>query len=128
MQNNCRNGPITIPCPFGWDTLEVLGRNPSEQRFDPAYKARLRAIATEFRDEPDVWLEVWNEPYWWDGRSNKMRAERASENARLQQASLGRQDHHDGVCRGSQEARPRHHQGAGTRSLPPSGGRAWSGL
>lgn len=67
VQNNRRNGLITILCPFGWDTLEVLGLNPSEQSFYPAYKARMRAIATEFRNEPDVWLEVWNEPYWWDG-------------------------------------------------------------
>lgn len=67
VQNNRRNGLITILCPFGWDTLEVLGLNPSEQPFYPAYKARMRAIAIEFRNEPDVWLEVWNEPYWFDG-------------------------------------------------------------
>lgn len=67
VENNRRNGLITVLCPFGWDTLEVLGLNPSEQPFYPAFKARMRAIATEFRNEPDVWLEVWNEPYWWQG-------------------------------------------------------------
>jgi mannan endo-1,4-beta-mannosidase len=67
VENNRRNGLITVLCPFGWDTLEILGLNPSEQQFYPAFKARMRAIATEFRHEPDVWLEVWNEPYWWQG-------------------------------------------------------------
>lgn len=67
VENNRRNGLITVFCPFGWDSLEVLGRNPSEQTFYPAFKIRMRAIATEFRNEPDVWLEVWNEPYWWQG-------------------------------------------------------------
>jgi mannan endo-1,4-beta-mannosidase len=67
VENNRRNGLITLFCPFGWDSVEVLGLNPSEQSFYPAFKARMRAIATEFRNEPDVWLEVWNEPYWWQG-------------------------------------------------------------
>ena len=67
VTDNRRNGLITIFCPFGWDSLDLLGLNPSAQPFYPALKARMRAIATEFRDEPDVWLEVWNEPYWWQG-------------------------------------------------------------
>ncbi len=67
VQTNRRNGLVTILCPFGWETLDILGLNPSEQRFYPEYKARMRAIAAEFRNEPDVWLEVWNEPYWFDG-------------------------------------------------------------
>ncbi len=67
VENNRRNGLITVFCPFGWDTLEVLGLNPSAQPFYPQFKARMQAIALEFRDEPDVWLEVWNEPYWWQG-------------------------------------------------------------
>jgi len=67
VTDNRRNGLVTVLCPFGWDTLEVLGLNPSQQPFYAEFKARMRAIATEFRDEPDVWLEVWNEPYWWQG-------------------------------------------------------------
>jgi mannan endo-1,4-beta-mannosidase len=67
VDNNRRNGLITILCPFGWDTLEVLGLNPSEQPFHAEFLARMRAIATEFRNEPDVWIEVWNEPYHWTG-------------------------------------------------------------
>jgi mannan endo-1,4-beta-mannosidase len=67
VTDNRRNGLVTVLCPFGWDTLEVLGLNPSAQPFYTEFKSRMRAIATEFRDEPDVWLEVWNEPYWWQG-------------------------------------------------------------
>lgn len=67
VTDNRRNGLVTVLCPFGWDTLEVLGLNPSQQPFYAEFKARMRAIATEFRDAPDVWLEVWNEPYWFDG-------------------------------------------------------------
>jgi len=67
VTENRRNGLVTVLCPFGWDTLEVLGLNPSQQPFYGEFKARMRAIAAEFRDEPDVWLEVWNEPYWWQG-------------------------------------------------------------
>ena len=67
VAENRRNGLVTVLCPFGWDTLEVLGLNPSQQPFYAEFKARMRAIAAEFRDEPDVWLEVWNEPYWWEG-------------------------------------------------------------
>jgi mannan endo-1,4-beta-mannosidase len=67
VEANRRNGLITILCPFGWDTLLVLGLNPSQQPFFAAYKAKMRAIAAEFKNEPDVWLEVWNEPYYWTG-------------------------------------------------------------
>ncbi len=67
VANNRRNGLITVLCPFGWDTLEILGLNPSAQPFYAQFKARMQAIALEFKDEPDVWLEVWNEPYWWQG-------------------------------------------------------------
>ena len=67
VTDNRRNGLVTVLCPFGWDTLEVLGLNPSQQPYYGEFKARMRAIAAEFRNEPDVWLEVWNEPYWWQG-------------------------------------------------------------
>ncbi len=67
VSDNRRNGLVTILCPFGWDTVEVLGMNPSQQPFYADFKTRMRAIAYEFRNEPDVWLEVWNEPYWWEG-------------------------------------------------------------
>jgi mannan endo-1,4-beta-mannosidase len=59
---------VTILCPFGWideagnQTL-FTGLNPSEQEFYSAYKIKMKAIAEQFKEQPDVWIEVWNEPY-----------------------------------------------------------------
>ncbi|MBF2005470.1 MAG: cellulase family glycosylhydrolase [Chlorogloeopsis fritschii C42_A2020_084] len=67
--NNRANGKITIFCPFGWDGMSstpLLGNNPSQTWWWDEYKARYREIANQFKDQPDVWLELWNEPYWWD--------------------------------------------------------------
>ena len=30
----------------------------------------MQAIARHFRDQPDVWLEVWNEPFHWNNQNN----------------------------------------------------------
>jgi mannan endo-1,4-beta-mannosidase len=59
---------VTILCPFGWvdeDGNQTLftGLNPSEQEFYNAYKIKMKAIAEQFKEQPDVWIEVWNEPY-----------------------------------------------------------------
>jgi mannan endo-1,4-beta-mannosidase len=59
---------ITILCPFGWvDTTgtQILftGLNPKSQVFFEDYKTKMRAIAEQFKNQPDVWIEVWNEPY-----------------------------------------------------------------
>jgi mannan endo-1,4-beta-mannosidase len=67
VERNRRNGMVTILCPFGWGTDLILGMNPSDQVFYSRYIARLQAVATEFRNEPDVWIELWNEPYWFTG-------------------------------------------------------------
>lgn len=59
---------VTILCPFGWvdeagsQTL-FTGLNPSDQQYYNLYKLKMKAIAEQFKDQPDVWLEVWNEPY-----------------------------------------------------------------
>lgn len=65
---NRLNGAITILCPFGWvneQGVQTLftGLNPTSQLFYEAYKVKMRAIAKQFKDQPDVWIEVWNEPY-----------------------------------------------------------------
>ncbi|WP_052732680.1 RICIN domain-containing protein [Hymenobacter terrenus] len=68
-QTNRAHGKITIFCPFGWNPTPAetfVGLTPSQTPFWNEYKAKMREIATFFRDQPDVWLEVWNEPYWWD--------------------------------------------------------------
>ncbi|HMO25310.1 MAG TPA: cellulase family glycosylhydrolase [Tepidisphaeraceae bacterium] len=69
VNDNRAHGKVTILCPFGWlDTNDTkfVGQNPSQTYWWNDYLARMRQIATQFRDQPDVWIEVWNEPYWWD--------------------------------------------------------------
>jgi mannan endo-1,4-beta-mannosidase len=68
---NRANGIITVFCPFGWIdtagiTTEFTGKNPRQQSFYSDYKNRMQLIAQQFKNQPDVWIEVWNEPYRWD--------------------------------------------------------------
>lgn len=65
---------ITILCPFGWvDTngqqILFTGLNPSSQPFYDAYKLKMKQIAEHFKDQTDVWIQVWNEPYNWDNNN-----------------------------------------------------------
>lgn len=65
------HGRITILCPFGWvdeQGVQTLftGLNPRQQPFYTDYVVQMQAIAAHFAGQPDVWLEVWNEPYHWD--------------------------------------------------------------
>lgn len=66
-----------ILCPFwydnkdlggsiNWDAAQLLGNNPSSDERYEIVKNRMREIATLFKDEMDVFLELWNEPYYWD--------------------------------------------------------------
>ncbi len=69
VNDNRANGKVTILCPFGWDgsaATEFVGQNPSQTSWWVSYKTKYRAIAKQFKNQPDVWLEVWNEPYWYD--------------------------------------------------------------
>jgi mannan endo-1,4-beta-mannosidase len=62
-------GKVTILCPFGWDGTSgtnFTGATPSTQYYYSAYKARMRDWANLVKNQPDVWLEVWNEPFWWN--------------------------------------------------------------
>jgi mannan endo-1,4-beta-mannosidase len=73
VDQNRAHKRITILCPFGWvdeagkQTL-FTGLNPSAQSFYPAYRSKMQAIAEQFKNQPDVWLEVWNEPYSWNNQ------------------------------------------------------------
>ncbi len=72
---NRTHNKITILCPFGWvdeNAKQTLftGLNPSEQSFYGQYKVKMRAIAEHFKDQPDVWIEVWNEPYHWNNENS----------------------------------------------------------
>ena len=60
---------ITLFGAFGWDgtnLTEFTGKRPSQTAWWNDYKARLAQWAAQFKNQPDVWLEVWNEPYRYD--------------------------------------------------------------
>ncbi|HEY3332822.1 MAG TPA: cellulase family glycosylhydrolase [Capsulimonadaceae bacterium] len=66
VANNTARGRVTILCPFGWDgTKDTLfrGKQPSTTPYYADYKARLHDWAVKFASNPNVWLEVWNEPF-----------------------------------------------------------------
>ena len=68
--SNRINNRITIFCAFGWDgTTGTLftGQNPSQTAWWSDFKLKLTQWATQFKNQPDTWLEVWNEPYRYDG-------------------------------------------------------------
>jgi mannan endo-1,4-beta-mannosidase len=73
VQANRANGMVTILCPFAWHHNDpdsfFLGRNPSETSWYTQYKDRMRTIANHFKDQTDVWIDVWNEPYDWLDRN-----------------------------------------------------------
>lgn len=74
VDQNRTNGMVTILCPFGWveDTgsqILLTGLTPSEQAFYEKYKLRLRDLTIHFKDQPDVWIEVWNEPFHWNNEN-----------------------------------------------------------
>lgn len=69
VDDNRANNLITILCPFGWiGTQETLftGKKPKNTFWWNDYKETLEVWALHFKDQDDVWLEVWNEPYTFD--------------------------------------------------------------
>jgi mannan endo-1,4-beta-mannosidase len=69
VDSNRAGNRITILCPFRWngaDSTDFTGRMPAETFWWNAFKIKLQQWATYFKDQPDVWLEVWNEPYRYD--------------------------------------------------------------
>jgi mannan endo-1,4-beta-mannosidase len=74
VDQNRANNIITILCPFGWINKTQMrtlltGLNPSSQNFYQDYKIKMRSIADHFKNQPDVWIEVWNEPYNWNNEN-----------------------------------------------------------
>lgn len=70
VDSNRKNNRITIICAFGWDgTGRTLytGTRPTQTTWWNDCQTKLRQWTTHFKDQPDVWLEVWNEPYRYDG-------------------------------------------------------------
>jgi mannan endo-1,4-beta-mannosidase len=75
VENNRASNKITILCPFGWvntngEQILFTGLNPRSQVFYEDYKSKMRELAFQFKDQPDVWIEVWNEPYNWNNENN----------------------------------------------------------
>jgi mannan endo-1,4-beta-mannosidase len=69
VDSNRANKRITIIGAFGWDgntANEFTGKSPVQTPWWNDFKIKLRQWAVQFKDQPDVWLEVWNEPYRYD--------------------------------------------------------------
>jgi mannan endo-1,4-beta-mannosidase len=69
VDSNRINNRITILCPFQWDGLsatDFTGKMPALTYWWNDFKIKLQQWALHFKDQPDVWLEVWNEPYRFD--------------------------------------------------------------
>jgi mannan endo-1,4-beta-mannosidase len=69
VDSNRSNHKITILCAFGWDgtnTNLFTGKSPAQTFWLNDFKIKLKQWAIQFKDQPDVWLEVWNEPYRYD--------------------------------------------------------------
>lgn len=69
VDSNRVHHQITLLCPFGWDgsnTTVFSGSFPRKTPWWSAYKIQLSNWAQEFKNQPDVWIEVWNEPYRYD--------------------------------------------------------------
>ncbi len=69
VDSNRRNNRITILCAFGWDgttATEFTGKRPTQTIWWSDYKLKLQQWAINFKDQKDVWIEIWNEPYRYD--------------------------------------------------------------
>jgi mannan endo-1,4-beta-mannosidase len=65
VDDNRAHGKVTLLNPGYWMATgaQMAGETPSAQTYYADYKIKMRQIATQFKNQPDVWLEVWNEPY-----------------------------------------------------------------
>jgi mannan endo-1,4-beta-mannosidase len=67
VDSNRANKKITIIGAFGWDgKTEFTGLSPKKNIWYNDFKNKLAQWAMHFKDQPDVWIEVWNEPYTWN--------------------------------------------------------------
>ncbi len=70
VDSNRKAGRITIIGAFGWDgtgNTMFTGTRPTQTSWWSSFESKLQQWAVQFKDQPDVWLEVWNEPYRYDG-------------------------------------------------------------
>lgn len=69
VDENRKQNKISWICAFGWDGNQATlftGKSPATTFWWEDYKAKLRLWAIQFKDQNDVWIEVWNEPYRYD--------------------------------------------------------------
>jgi mannan endo-1,4-beta-mannosidase len=69
VDSNRINNKITILCPFRWNgntNTDFTGKMPSQTYWYADCKTKLAQWATHFINQPDVWIELWNEPYRYD--------------------------------------------------------------
>lgn len=69
IDENRKQNKISWICAFGWDgnpSTLFTGKSPAATFWWEDYKAKLRLWAIQFKDQNDVWIEVWNEPYRYD--------------------------------------------------------------
>jgi mannan endo-1,4-beta-mannosidase len=69
VDSNRANKRISIICPFGWNGTNATifsGKTPTQTYWWNDFKTKLKEWAIHFKNQPDVWIEVWNEPYRYD--------------------------------------------------------------
>jgi mannan endo-1,4-beta-mannosidase len=69
VESNRKNKRITIICPFRWDgfiATDFAGKMPRKTFWWNDLKIKLQQWAVYFKDQHDVWIELWNEPYRYD--------------------------------------------------------------
>ena len=69
VDSNRKNNRITILTAFGWDgtgATQFTGKRPSHTSWWIEFKLKLAQWSAWFKDQNDVWIEVWNEPYRYD--------------------------------------------------------------
>ncbi len=69
VDSNRKNNRISILCPFRWNgvaSTDFTGKRPSLTYWYNDLKIKLSQWAIQFKNQPDVWLELWNEPYRYD--------------------------------------------------------------
>jgi mannan endo-1,4-beta-mannosidase len=69
VDSNRINNKITIICPFRWNGVtntDFTGKRPALTYWYADCKTKLAQWATHFKNQPDVWIELWNEPYRFD--------------------------------------------------------------
>lgn len=68
VDDNRANGKITVLCPFAWNDggAQFAGTDPRTgwpAAQWTAFQSKIKEWATQFKNQPDVWIETWNEPY-----------------------------------------------------------------